>query len=58
MRKGMIGLLFASLLGISSVLSGCATEETGSKETVEKAKEGGTLIVARLSDATTLDPIS
>lgn len=56
MRKGMIGLLFASLLGISSVLSGCASEETGSKETVEKAKEGGTLIVARLSDATTLDP--
>ncbi|MFY0804532.1 glutathione ABC transporter substrate-binding protein [Peribacillus frigoritolerans] len=56
MRKGMIGLLFASLLGISSVLSGCATEETGSKETAEKAQEGGTLIVARLSDATTLDP--
>lgn len=42
MRKGMVGLLFASLLGISSVLSGCTSDQTSSKEPEEKRKKGNT----------------
>ncbi|MFJ7755707.1 glutathione ABC transporter substrate-binding protein [Peribacillus muralis] len=56
MRNGITGLLFASLLCISTVLSGCTSDQTSSKKPEREAKEGGTLVVARLSDATTLDP--
>lgn len=56
MRKKTVGLLFASLLTVSSVLSGCTSDTTSNNESGTKAKAGGTLVVARLSDATTLDP--
>ncbi|WP_088044430.1 glutathione ABC transporter substrate-binding protein [Bacillus sp. EAC] len=56
MKKRTAGFLFASLLTISSVLSACTSDQTSSNETGGKAKAGGTLVVARLSDATTLDP--
>jgi peptide/nickel transport system substrate-binding protein len=56
MRKKTVGLLFASLLTVSSVLSACTSDKTSSNASGTKAQAGGTLVVARLSDATTLDP--
>jgi len=56
MKKKTAGVLFASLLTISTALAGCTSDQTSSSATGTKAKAGGTLVVARLSDATTLDP--
>lgn len=56
MKKKATGLLFAVLLILSTALAGCTSNQSSGSKEPDKTKEGGTLVVARLSDATSLDP--
>ncbi len=60
MRKRLMMLFLVLIIGILPVLSGCGgaqdTTSNQPKESNEPGVEGGTLIIAELSDATQLDP--
>ncbi|WP_028401360.1 glutathione ABC transporter substrate-binding protein [Ectobacillus panaciterrae] len=54
-KKGLVFLCFAFILIVTSCSTG-SNPTSGTKKETKQAKQGGTLVVARQSDATKLDP--
>jgi len=56
MKKQWIGLVIACTLAVTGCSSGNNAADTGNAGSTAEPKTGGTLVIARLSDANNLDP--